>query len=102
MTRWVLCILAMFSTATMAADVEFVRGVYGDLKPFWDKGAKLNDYGVNAVFVRSGSINDELIKRARAEGCKVFAEFATLNGGYHDWVAKHPDAYPIDDEGKLA
>jgi hypothetical protein len=79
-----------------------IRGVYAHPKPFWDKGAKLNEYGVNAVFVHSGSINDELIQRARAEGCEVFAEFATLNGSYNNWVQNHPDAHPIDDSGKPA
>jgi hypothetical protein len=62
----------------------------------------LNESGVNAVFVHSGGINDELLTRARAEGCKVFAEFATLNGGYGDWVTKHPEAHPIDDSGQPA
>jgi len=53
---------------------------------------------VNAIFVHSGEINDELIKRAREEGCLVFAEFATLNG--HGYVEKHPGAWPIDENGQ--
>jgi hypothetical protein len=88
--------------ATRHASPAFVRGTYADPKSFWAKGAKLDEYGVNAVFVHSGAINDELIRRARAEGCRVFAEFATLNGGYNDWVTQHPDAHPIDDAGNPA
>jgi hypothetical protein len=81
---------------------EVIRGAYGDVKPFWEKGARLDDYGINAVFVRSGAIDEALVRRARAEGAMVFAEFATLNGGYGDYVKKHPDAHPVDDEGNPA
>ena len=99
-------LLAVAAVATARAQDKpqpgFIRGVYGHPKPLWDKGAKLNEHGVNAVFVHSGAIDDALVKRARAEGCKVFAEFATLNGGYDKWVEKHPDAHPIDDEGNPA
>ena len=80
----------------------FIRGAYSDPKPFWHKGAKLNEYGINAVFVHGRAIDADLIRRARAEGAKVFAEFPTLNGGYGDYVKNHPDAHPIDDEGNPA
>src|SRR5678815_948156 len=77
-----------------------VRGMYSTPKPFWDKGAKLSDYGVNALFVHAGSITPELMGRARAEGARVFAEFPTLNGkGY---VEKNPEAWPIDERGEKA
>jgi hypothetical protein len=100
----VICLLRGFTATARAEErpADFIRGVYGHPKPFWATGAKLNDSGVNAVFVHSGAIDDELVTRARAEGCKVFAEFATLNGGYEKWVEKHPDAHPIDDEGNPA
>ncbi len=97
-----LLFTATISVAQTQVDRENIRGVYGDPKPFWDQGAALNDYGVNAVFVRSTAIDEELLRRARAEGAKVFAEFPTLNGGYGDWVKKHPEAHPIDDEGNPA
>lgn len=79
-----------------------IRGAYGNPQPFWDAGATLNDHGVNAVFVRSQSLTPDVVARARAEGCRVFAEYATLNGSYGDWVAGHPDAHPIDETGKPA
>src|SRR5713226_740549 len=81
---------------------SWIRGAYSHPKPFWDRDARLDEYGVNAIFVHSGGINEELLERARGEGCKVFAEFATLNGSYHDWVQKHPEAHPIDDSGSPA
>jgi hypothetical protein len=77
-----------------------VRGAYADPRPFWDKGLRLDAYGVNAVFVRAQSLSEPLVRRARAEGARVFAEFGTLNASYG--LDKHPDAHPIDDTGKPA
>jgi len=75
-----------------------VRGMYSHPQPFWDKGARLDEYGVNALFVHGGSITAPLMARAAAEGARVFAEFPTLNGkGY---VEKHPEAWPIDEGGE--
>lgn len=75
-----------------------VRGVYGNPNPLWDRGFNLKDLGVNAVFVNSGSINQEMITRARSEGLQVFAEFATLNG--KNYVEKHPEAWAINEKGE--
>ena len=95
--------MILLTASIVRAEVPtLVRGVYGDLKPFWKAGHRLDEHGINAVFVRSGSIDDELVRRARGEGCRVFAEFATLNGGYGDYVRKNPDAHPIDDQGQPA
>ena len=74
-----------------------IRGIYGNPKPFWEKGINLSDLGVNAVFVRSGSINQKMVDRARSEGLKVFAEFATLNG--KNYVEQHPEAWAINKKG---
>ena len=59
---------------------EEVRGIYGSPKPLWDQGYRLEEIGVNAIFVHSGSIQAEMLKRAQSEGAQFFAEFATLNG----------------------
>lgn len=75
-----------------------IRGIYGSPKPLWDKSFNLNDLGINAIFVRSQSINHDMLKRARSEGLKVFAEFATLNG--KNYVQKHPEAWPINEKGQ--
>jgi len=75
-----------------------IRGVYGHPQPFWDKGINLDSLGVNAVFVHSGSINREMISRARSEGLKVFAEFAVLNG--KNYVEEHPEAWAVNEKGE--
>ena len=74
-----------------------IRGIYGSPEPFWKKNLRLDQLGVNAIFIHSGSINDAMIKRAKTEGLKVFAEFATLNG--KNYVEQHPEAWAIDMSG---
>ncbi len=74
------------------------KGIYGNPKPLWDKGYNLSELGVNAVFVHSGSITPEMMHRARAEGLKVYAEFAVLNG--KNYVEKHPEAWAINEKGE--
>jgi hypothetical protein len=74
-----------------------IRGIYSNPKPFWAAGGRLDEYGINAVFVHSGSITPELAARVRSEGARLFAEFPTLNGkGY---VEKHPEAWPMNEKG---
>jgi len=101
MTRRTVLSMAMpvCVAATERKKIE-IRGLYSHPKAFWDKGARLSDYGVNAVFVHSGSITAELLARATDEGARVFAEFPTLNGkGY---VEKHAEAWPINEHGEKA
>ena len=74
-----------------------VRGIYGHPGPIWEQGYSLDELGVNAIFVHSGSITDEMIIRARQEGQKIYAEFATLNG--KNYVEEHPEAWAIDSSG---
>jgi hypothetical protein len=81
-----------------SSEMVEIRGIYGNPKPFWDKNLNLNDLGVNAIFVHSGAIDQDLINRARAEGLLIFAEFATLNG--KNYVEKHPEAWAIDEKGE--
>lgn len=75
-----------------------IRGVYGHPQPLWEKGYRLDELGVNAIFVHSGSIKPDMITRARAEGLKIFAEFATLNG--KNYVQEHPEARAINESGE--
>ncbi len=74
-----------------------IRGIYGSPEPFWKKNIRLNELGVNAAFIHDGAITDSIMKRARLEGLRVFAEFATLNG--KGWVEKHPESWAIDKHG---
>ena len=93
----VSCILATAFVHTTPPKVE-IRGIYGHPQPLWDNGYSLSDLGINAVFLHDKSINENFIKRARIEGVKIFAEFATLNGkGY---VENHPEAWAFDSSGK--
>ena len=92
-------LLFALSTALLAQTLE-IRGTYSDPKALWAKGARLDEYGINAIFVHSGSITPELMTRAKGEGASVYAEFATLNGkGY---VEKHPEAWPLNEKGQKA
>ena len=79
-----------------------ICGVFGHPNGFWQRGFRLGDLGINAVFVSSGDIDQQTIERTRAEGGQIFAEFATLNGDYGDYVAIHPEAHPIDESGQPA
>ena len=90
--------LGFISCGQKSAETVEVRGVYGSPKPFWDKGFNLNKLGVNAIFVHSGSIDHNMINRARSEGAKVYAEFATLNG--KNYVETHPEAWAINEKGE--
>ncbi|MBT8297529.1 MAG: hypothetical protein KJO52_04280, partial [Maribacter sp.] len=90
--------LLFMSCGQKATETVEIRGVYGNPKPFWGKGFNLNKLGVNAIFVHSGSINHDIMKRARSEGVKVYAEFATLNG--KNYVEAHPEAWAINEKGE--
>ncbi len=91
-------LLSCISCEQKTSEIVKIRGIYGNPKAFWDKGFNLNELGVNAIFVHSGSINHDMIKRARSEGLRVFAEFATLNG--KNYVDKHPEAWAINEKGE--
>lgn len=93
-----LGLIILISCEPEPAKIVEIRGVYGDPQPFWDKNINLNNIGVNAIFVHSGSIDHNMINRARSEGLKVFAEFATLNG--KNYVDKHPEAWAINEKGE--
>ena len=90
--------LLFMSCEQKSAETVEIRGVYGNPKPFWDKGLNLEKLGVNAIFVHSGSIDHDMVERARSEGVMVYAEFATLNG--KNYVETHPEAWAIDEKGE--
>jgi hypothetical protein len=99
--NFILACLILFMlvscTQEPAQQIE-IRGVYGHPKPLWDKGYLLPDLGINAVFVHGGSIDSALMERAKSEGIKVYAEFATLNG--KNYVEEHPEAWAINEKGE--
>lgn len=77
---------------------ELVKGIYGHPAPLWEKGYTLPELGINAIFVHGGSIDSALINRAKSEGVKVYAEFATLNG--KNYVEEHPETWAINGKGQ--
>lgn len=92
-----LIALVSFPCQSVRTQTLRIQGVYGSPQPLWDKGYRLSDLGINAIFVHSGLINQAMISRAREEGAKVFAEFATLNG--KNYVESHPEAWAINEQG---
>jgi hypothetical protein len=80
-----------------------IRGIYGGVPTeIFDRGASLEDFGVNAIWIGSGSVTRALVEglKARSAGLKVFAEFNTMHeAGY---LTDHPDARPVGRDGKVA
>ena len=91
-------LISFISCDQRSAEINTIKGVYGNPKPFWDKELDLNNLGVNAIFIHSGSINHDILNKARSEGLMVYAEFATLNG--KDYVDKHPEAWAVNEKGE--
>jgi hypothetical protein len=65
-----------------------------------DKGVRLRDFGIDAVWLGSGSFTAERLALLRAEGMQVFAEFNTLHVA--DYLKEHPDAAPIGADGRVS
>ena len=70
-----LSILILILVAFASADKSIlqskqieIRGIYGSPEPFWKKDLRLDQLGVNAIFLHSGSINEPMMKRAKSEG----------------------------------
>jgi hypothetical protein len=83
-----------------ADDPACVRGLYGGLPAqVLDGGRTLADYGVNAVWVGSGGLSDELVQRIRGQGAQVFAEFNTMHAA--EFLEEHPDAAPVGADGQV-
>lgn len=79
---------------------DFIKGVYGNPAALWNKGYDFHSLGINAVFVRSGSLTPEFVERSRKEHVKIFVEFPVLNG--KEYLVQHPEAWPITDKGERA
>src|SRR5690242_19771385 len=77
-----------------------IRGIYGGIPTEWfEQGRTLDDYGVNAVWIGSGSLSEEGITLLKSQGAQVFAEFNTMHeAGY---LQEHPDAAPIGTDGQI-
>jgi hypothetical protein len=97
---------AAFSSQELAAQSSekartwiAIRGIYGGFpNQILDRGQTPADYGVNAIWVGSGSLNAEQIDRYHKLGVKVFAEFNSMHSA--QYLKDHPDAAPIGPDGK--
>ena len=104
MTRHFTFVLALatFFSCTPSGDengsLPFIKGVYGNPGTLLDAGYSFDSLGMNAVFVRSISLNREFFETAREQGCRVYVEFPTLLG--RDYLRDNPDAWPIDEKGE--
>ncbi|WP_242082917.1 hypothetical protein [Aestuariivivens sediminis] len=87
-------------TGTSSTEKIFIKGVYGDPATLLQAGYTFNELGVNALFVRSYSLNDELYNAAREQGCKVFVEFPVLLG--RQFIEDHPQCQPRDTTGQAS
>jgi hypothetical protein len=76
----------------------FIKGVYGNPASLLKAGQRFDSLGMNAVFVRSISLNPDFFSIAKKQGCKVYVEFPTLYG--KDYLNDHPDAWPINEQGE--
>jgi hypothetical protein len=80
-----------------------IRGIYGGVPTqIFDRGSSLADYGVNAIWIGSGSVTQELVSslKARSSGLSVFAEFNTMHEA--SYLKDNPDAFPVGGDGKVA
>ncbi len=77
-----------------------IQGIYGGIPTSWfDCGETLSDYGVNAIWMGSGSLTAEGIRLLRAQEARVFAEFNTMHEAAY--LVEHPDAAPIGADGTV-
>src|SRR5687767_3389636 len=68
-----------------------VRGIYGGFpREILQRGETPADYGVNAVWVGSGSLDAAEIERYHSLGLQVFAEFNSLHAA--EYLKDRPDA----------
>jgi hypothetical protein len=76
-----------------------IRGVYGGYpRQILQRGETPADYGINAIWVGSGSLDAAEIDRYHGLGVKVFAEFNSMHAAAY--LKDHPDAAPIGPDGK--
>ncbi|MBS0011356.1 MAG: hypothetical protein KFF49_08090 [Bacteroidales bacterium] len=86
------------NTPTHNTEKNFIKGVYGDPGTLLEAGYNFDELGMNAIFVRSYSLNDELYNAAREQGCKIFVEFPVLLG--RQFLENNPQCWPIENTGE--
>jgi hypothetical protein len=97
---YILILGPLVSHAQRPERLPFTKGVYGDPGALLRNGESFRSLGINSIFVRSTSLDDELYHAARKERVRVYVEFPTLNGA--DYLEDHPEAWPVNDKGERA
>jgi hypothetical protein len=78
-----------------------MRGIYGGVpQEIVDSGWRLKEFGVDAVWMGSGSFTKERVALLRAQGVQVYAEFNTLHVA--ELLKHHPDAAPRGPDGQVS
>ena len=84
-----------------SAQTAPLRGIYGGVpQEILDAGTRLRDFGIDAVWLGSGSFTPERLALLRAERVQVYAEFNTLHAA--EYLKEHPDAAPIGTDGQVS
>jgi hypothetical protein len=78
-----------------------LRGIYGGIpQEIIDSGRSLREFGVDAVWLGSGSYTAERLTWLRAQQVQAYAEFNTLHVA--DYIKTHPDAAPVGTDGTVS
>lgn len=95
---WCLSLAFLTVNAQHVGSLPFTKGVYGDAAAILKNGMSFKALGINAIFVGSSSLNEDLYRKAREEGVRVYAEFPLLNG--KEYLEEHLEAWPINENGE--
>jgi hypothetical protein len=106
LTGWTCLVIAATAASACAparagAPPVPVRGIYGGIpQEIVDSGRSLRAFGVDAVWLGSGSYTAERLAWLRAQQVQAYAEFNTLHVA--DYLKAHPDAAPVGADGRVS
>ena len=100
-TAMTLAAAAGCAPAQAVAPPAPVRGIYGGIpQEIVASGRSLREFGVDAVWLGSGSYTAERLAWLRAQQVQAYAEFNTLHVA--DYLKAHPDAAPVGADGRVS
>lgn len=103
LSRLTALVIALVAGNCVAQDQRphiTIRGIYGGVPAELLKEQSLEDAGINAVWMGSGSATAERVALLKEQKARVFLEFNTMHvAGY---LKEHPDAAPIGADGKVS
>jgi hypothetical protein len=77
-----------------------IRGLYGGVPTeLFERGRTLEEYGINAVWIGSGSLTSEGIEQLREQRARVFAEFNSMHEARY--LKEDPEAAPVGPDGEV-